>query len=90
MLPRLASEGRFRSSPLGPVDPSFRALSGRLKFTVRHHKLIKVLFSEGLRGRDAARIEVAGARLGVERMCAAPEREGSNKLVDFHLENIYF
>ena len=23
---------------LGPVDPSFRALSGRLKFTVRRHK----------------------------------------------------
>jgi len=23
-------------SPLGPVDASFRALSGRLKFTVRH------------------------------------------------------
>ena len=28
----------YRQSPLGPVDPSFRALSGRLKFTVRHHK----------------------------------------------------
>ena len=27
-----------RQSPLGPVDPSFRALSGRLKFTVRRHK----------------------------------------------------
>jgi len=26
---------------LGPVDPSFRALSGRLKLTVRRHKLIK-------------------------------------------------
>ena len=24
-----------------PVDPSFRALSGRLKFTVRRHKFIK-------------------------------------------------
>ena len=32
-------------SPLGPVvdfvDPSFRALSGRLKFTVRRHKFNK-------------------------------------------------
>ena len=27
------------SSLLGPVDPSFRALSGRLKFTVRRHEL---------------------------------------------------
>ena len=26
---------------LGPVDPSFRALSGRPKFTVRRHKLNK-------------------------------------------------
>ena len=25
----------------GPVDPSFRALSGRLKFTVRRHKFNK-------------------------------------------------
>ena len=25
-------------SLLGPVDPSFRALSGRLEFTVRRHK----------------------------------------------------
>ena len=29
------------SSLLGPVDPSFRALSGRLKFTVRRHKFNK-------------------------------------------------
>ena len=28
----------YRQSPLGPVDLSFRALSGRLKFTVRRHK----------------------------------------------------
>ena len=28
-------------SPLGPVDPSFRALSGRLTFTVRGHKFNK-------------------------------------------------
>ena len=29
----------YRQSHLGPVDPSFRALSGRLKFTVRRHKI---------------------------------------------------
>ena len=29
---------RVTSSLLGPVDPSFGALSGRLKFTVRRHK----------------------------------------------------
>ena len=28
-------------SPLGPVDPSFRALSGRLEFMVRCHKFKK-------------------------------------------------
>ena len=32
---------RVSSSLLGPVDPSFRALSGRLKFTVRRHKFNK-------------------------------------------------
>jgi len=31
----------YRQSPLGPVDPSFRALSGRLKFMVRRHKFNK-------------------------------------------------
>jgi len=39
----------YRQSPLGPVDPSFRALSGRLKCTVRRHKLIKIL-SQGRSG----------------------------------------
>ena len=28
----------YRQSPLGPVDASFRALSGRFRFTVRRHK----------------------------------------------------
>ena len=27
--------------PSGPVDPSFRALSGRLEFTVRRHRFKK-------------------------------------------------
>ena len=30
-----------RQSPLGPVDPSFRALSRRLKFMFRRHKFNK-------------------------------------------------
>ena len=31
----------FVNTALGPVIPSFRALSGRLKFTIRHHKFNK-------------------------------------------------
>ena len=31
----------YRQSPLGPIDPSFRSLSGRLKLTVRRHKFNK-------------------------------------------------
>ena len=31
------------SRPLGHADSSFRALSGRLKFTVRRHKFNKTL-----------------------------------------------
>ena len=50
------------SSLLGPVDPSLRALSGRLNFTARRHKLNKdSLFSGG--GSDAppeARAPVRG------------------------------
>ena len=37
----------FWSSLLGPVDPSFRALSGRLKFTVRRHKFNEDSFPLG-------------------------------------------
>ena len=40
---------RVSSSLLGPVDPSFRALSGRLKFIVRRHKFNKdSLFENGI------------------------------------------
>ena len=34
---------RVSSGLSGPVDPSFRALSGRLKFTARRHQLKKSL-----------------------------------------------
>jgi len=43
---------RGSSSLLGPVDPSFRALSGRLKFTVRRHKSNKDLTGEEGVGRE--------------------------------------
>ena len=53
----------YRQSPLDPVDPAFRALSGRLQFTVRRHK-----FNE-----DS--LSCAG-RAGVERRRSA---DGQNK-----------
>jgi hypothetical protein len=31
-------------SELGPLDPSFRARSGRIEFTVRRHKFNEILF----------------------------------------------
>ena len=42
---------RVLSSLLGPVDPSFRALSGRLKFTVQRHKFNIDSLSCGADGR---------------------------------------
>ena len=39
------------SSLSGPVDASFRALSGRLQFTVRHHKFNKDPLSLSGRGQ---------------------------------------
>ena len=45
---------RVSSSLLGPIDPSFRALSGRLKFTVRRHKVNKVSFSWQARAKQQA------------------------------------
>jgi len=47
---------RVSSSLLGPVDPSFRALSGRLKFTVRRHKFNK----DSLLLREARALEGTG------------------------------
>ena len=42
------------SSLLGPVDPSFRARSGRLKFTVRRHKFNDDSFFSVRRGAEVA------------------------------------
>jgi len=42
---REVGRGRYTQSPLGPVHPSFRAISGRLKFTVRRHKFNKDFLS---------------------------------------------
>ena len=44
-----------------PVDPSFRVLSGRLKFTARRHKFNKdSLFMAGLHGRQGEWQRVQG------------------------------
>ena len=58
----------------GPVDPSFRALSGRLKFTVRRHKFNKDSLStpNAAAAGDAAR---AARRRDVR---AAPEPRTPN------------
>ena len=43
-IPRPGYDSFFivhRQNPLGPVDPSYRALSGRVKFMVRRHKFNK-------------------------------------------------
>ena len=52
---------RVSFSLLGPVDPSFRALSGRPKFTVRRHKL------------NVDSLSVQRTR-GTERDCHQPSR----------------
>ena len=44
-----------RQRPLGPVDPSFRALSGRLKLTVRRHKFNKDSLRSDYRGTSLIR-----------------------------------
>ena len=63
-----------RQSPLGPVDISFRALSGRLKFMVRRHKFIK----DSPRGATLGRSQdvCKGARFPVEgeRCCSEVDR----------------
>ena len=50
------------SSLLGPVDPSFRALSGRVKFTVRRHKFNKDSLSLSQRGVSCAEAPLPMAR----------------------------
>ena len=44
---RLQILHRLSSSLLGPVDPSFRALSGRLQIAVRRHKFNQDYISLG-------------------------------------------
>ena len=53
----------YCQSPLGPVDPSFRALSGRIKFTVRRHKLNKDSLLQGV-GFRVRRLGVGVRGLG--------------------------
>ena len=47
-------QGKVSSSPLDPVVPSFRALCGRLKFTVRRDKLNKDCLSAQVAADAAA------------------------------------
>ena len=47
---RLRVDTVYCQSPLGPVDPSFRALSRRLKFTVRRYKFNKDTLSLRVEG----------------------------------------
>ena len=54
---------RVSSSLLGPVDLSFRALSGRLKFTVRRHKFNEDSPSSNLRRASLLQPQVLGLRL---------------------------
>ena len=64
----------YRQSPLGPADPSFRSLSGRLKFTVRPHKFNKDSRVQGseFRGEEMGcrvqglRVRVQGLELRVD------------------------
>ena len=63
IVEKLGSAPDYRSSLLGPVVPSFRALSRRLKFTVRRYKfnkdsLLRGVRIWGLNGREHDRREV--------------------------------
>ena len=50
---------RVSSSPLGPVDPPFRSLSGRFKFIIRCHKLNEGSLLEQETGEAIAAAEAA-------------------------------
>ena len=60
----------------GPVDPSFRALSGRLKFTVQRQKFNKDSLSSD-----------AGARMNFEPMIICDKYSGMMK-TNPHLDHI--
>ena len=62
---------------LGPVDPSFRALSGRLQFTVRRHKSNKDYLSNSRLGSNKEEDQVARAGFRVRvRMQGYPFVKG--------------
>ena len=50
---------------LVPIDPSFRALSGRLQFTVRRHKFNNILSlgEVGLKGEGCVVDDLQGSQL---------------------------
>ena len=69
----------YRQSPLGAVDPSFRALSGRLKFTVRRHKLNEDSVSSA--GGDArARAHHPARERGLLRLMTALESDSLKRV----------
>ena len=71
---------RVSSNPLGSVDPSFRALSGRLKLTVRRHKFNKDYLSTPgsaeLRGSSSAPRRPSHTRRVAPQPLNLSQREG--------------
>ena len=61
----------YRQSPLGPVDPSFQALSGRLKFTVRRDQFNADLFSPSVGLTDCPGVRLRNVIFEVKK-CPGP------------------
>ena len=68
----------YRQSPLGRVDPSFRALSGRLKFTVRRHTFNKdYLSTAGVRLEELQRENTAALRVSLPGRLPCQDEKGA-------------
>ena len=64
---------------LAPVDPSFRALAGRLKFTIRRHKFNKDALSCSLPGNAVPRrVRVWGLGVGFKGFWGLGRRDSGN------------
>ena len=74
----------YRQSPLGPIEPSFRALSGRLKFTVRRHQFNKEFLSKPHRSYNLPpEVNHIGVELTIishQRVNTEPLRSKESKL----------
>ena len=62
--PHHRCEPVFRRNPLGPVDPSFRALFGHLEFTVRRQKFDKILLFPDVQAERPTRRRAGRGRVG--------------------------